>query len=259
MNKDLLRQGLTIVAVLVTLVMNGLANALPFNGQTTAQVSDKFPVFFVPAGYVFAIWGVIYLGLIAFAVYQALPRQRTNPYLRRIGWWFILSCAANSIWIVLWHYERFALTVLFMLTLLVSLIAVYVILDIGRRRVSALETWCVDIPFSVYLGWISVATVANITDFLYSTGWNGSPLAAETWAVIMLVAVLIITCAMIVTRRDIAFSLVIMWAAIGIAVKQGATASVADAAWALAIAVAAVLIATLLLPRFRQPAASTRP
>ena len=90
---------------------NGLANALPLNGQTTAAVSDSFPVYFVPAGYVFAIWGVIYLALIAYTIFQALPAQRANPTLRRIGWLYILSAAANSAWIFFWHYELFPLTV----------------------------------------------------------------------------------------------------------------------------------------------------
>jgi hypothetical protein len=102
-------------ALVVTILVNGLANALPLNGQLTGEISDRFRVYFVPAGYVFAIWGVIYLSLLGFVVYQFLPAQRDHPRLRRIGAWFALSCAANSAWLVLWHYEYFGMTVLVML------------------------------------------------------------------------------------------------------------------------------------------------
>ena len=93
---DIVRQAINLVALIVTLIVNYLANALPINGQTTATISDRFPVFFVPAGYVFAIWGVIYLALSAFTVYQALPSQRANPLLRRVGYLFAATCVVNS-------------------------------------------------------------------------------------------------------------------------------------------------------------------
>ena len=125
-----------------------MANALPLNGQSTGEISDRFQVYFVPAGYVFSIWGLIYLGLGAFAVYQALPAQREDPRLRRIGYLFALSCLANVAWLFLWHYEQFALTVVAMLPLLLSLIAIYLRLEIGRVRVPAIEEWLVRVPFA---------------------------------------------------------------------------------------------------------------
>ena len=103
MKKDIVRQVVNLLATVATITINGLANALPLNGQTTGEISDRFDVYFVPAGYVFSIWGLIYLALSAFAVYQALPAQRENPHLRRIGYLFALSCVANSAWIFLWH------------------------------------------------------------------------------------------------------------------------------------------------------------
>lgn len=93
--KDTLRQIANVFALLATIVVNGLANALPLNGLSTGEISDRFEVYFVPAGYVFSIWGLIYLALVAFAIYQALPAQRENPRLRRVGYLFVLSCAAN--------------------------------------------------------------------------------------------------------------------------------------------------------------------
>jgi len=255
MNKDSVRQWVNVLAVLLTIVVNALANALPINGQTTAEVSDRFDVFFVPAGYVFSIWGVIYIGLIAFAVYQALPAQRTNPRLRSIGDLFALGCLANAAWIFLWHYNYITLTVIAMLVLLASLLSIYRRLGIGQATVRAVERWCVDIPFSVYLGWITVATVANVTDALYNLGWNGGPFAPELWAVAMLAVALALTLLMLWLRHDIAYSLVIIWAAVGIAVKQADTAIVANAAWAVAVIVALALLMPLYQQRRRSVAA----
>jgi hypothetical protein len=231
MNKDLLRQIINVLAVIVTITINILANALPINGQNTGDISDMFQVFFVPAGYVFSIWGLIYIGLLAFAVYQALPAQRENPRLRKIGYWFALSCLANSVWIFMWHYNLFPLSLLVMLVLLAALLVIYLRLDIGRTRVSTVERWCVNIPFSVYLGWITVATVANVTDVLYDLGWNGFGIAPETWAVIMLIIAAGLGVAMAVTRRDVAYLLVLVWAFAGIGVKQAAVPLVATTAW----------------------------
>ena len=143
--------------------------------------SHRFPVFFVPAGYVFSIWGLIYIGLIAFAVFQALPAQRTNPRLQRVGYWFALSCLANIVWILLWHYNLFPASLLVMLVLLADLIVICLRLDIGRAAVSAAEKWAVNIPFSTYLGWITVATVANATSVLYGLKWNGFGISPEIW------------------------------------------------------------------------------
>jgi hypothetical protein len=241
--KDKTRQFVNVAATLLVIVVNALANALPLNGLNTGVISDQFKVYFVPAGYVFSIWGVIYLGLIAFAVYQALPAARANPRLRRLGWWYALGCLANSAWIFLWHYEVFPLTLLVMLVLLVSLIASYLRLNVGREKVGAAEKWATHVPFGIYLGWISVATIANATDVLDYVGWNGWGLAPEAWAVIMIFAAALITIAMGLTRRDVAYTLVIVWAAAGIAIKQAGTPIVANSAWALTAVAALVALA----------------
>ncbi len=225
---------INIVAALVALVVNGLANALPLNGQNTGAISDRFLVYFVPAGYVFAIWGVIYLGWIAFVIYQALPAQHDNSRLHRIGWLFALSCAANAAWLFFWHYNHWTLTVVVMLTLLLLLIAIYLRLNIGRTAVTTAERWCVDIPFSIYLGWISVATIANITDWLYAWKWEGFGIAPTVWAVIMLVVATALALAMALTRADIAFLAVLVWSFAGIAAKQSAVPLVTTAAWVMA-------------------------
>jgi len=246
MNKNIVRQVLVALAVIALIVVNGLANALPLNNLTTGEISDRFEVFFVPAGYVFAIWGLIYLGLIAFGIYQALPSQRANPRLSQIGYPFVASCVANIAWLFLWHYEQFPLTLVAMFSLLLLLIWTYSQLGIGKRSFSVAESWLVNIPFSVYLGWITVATIANVTSVLDYWNWGGWGLSGELWAVIMLAAGWLVATAVSFTRGDIAYLLVIVWAFAGIGVKQADTAAVATAAWVATVAtVLALVIGTI--------------
>lgn len=253
--KDILRQVSVIVTVVATIVVNTLANALPINGLNTGQISDRFEVYFVPAGYVFSIWGLIYIGLIAFTIFQALPSQRQNPRMRATGWWVTLGGLANIAWIFLWHYEIFPITILAMAVLLITLIITYLRLGIGRTQVPTAEKWAVRVPFSIYLGWITVATVANATSLLDFLEWDGFGLAPEIWMVIMLGAVLIISALMSFTRRDVAYSLVILWALVGIALKHAAVPAVATPTWITFALVALTLVAALFL---RKPAQQLR-
>ncbi len=229
--KDTLRQLSVIVTVIATLAINVLADALPINGLNTAEISDRFKVYFVPAGYVFSIWGVIYLGMIAFAVFQALPSQRENPRLRATGWWVSLGGLANMAWIFLWHYEQFPLTLAAMLVLLGTLIVTYLRLGIGRKPAPAGEAWAVRLPFSIYLGWITVATIANVSDVLNYVKWDGFGVAPEIWMGVVLAAVLVIAALVNFTRRDVAYAIVILWALAGIAVKQAGVAAVVIPTW----------------------------
>ena len=116
--KDTLRQTANLVTVLIALTVNILASALPLNGQNTGEISDRFAVYFVPAGYVFAIWFFIFVGWIAFAIYQFQPSQKESPRLRRLGYLFAISNLFNAAWLFAWHYNFFGLSVLIMLTLL---------------------------------------------------------------------------------------------------------------------------------------------
>ena len=247
--KDTLRQVLVALAVIATLIVNALANSLPLGGVTTAQVSDQFQVYFVPAGYVFSIWGLIYIGLIVYAVFQALPSQRENPRLRKIGYPFIIGSLANIIWLFMWHYQQFPLTLVFMLILLAMLIVAYLNLGTGRTQVSKAETWAVRVPFSVYLGWITVATIANVTDLLYYWKWDGFGISGQTWALILFAAALVIAGLMSLTRRDIGYNLVIVWALAGIAVKQSAVQSLVIGALVTTGLVLAVLVYSLIRKR----------
>jgi hypothetical protein len=247
--KNVLRQASVTVSILATIVVNGLANALPINGMNTGEISDRFRVYFVPAGYVFSIWGLIYLGLIAYAIFQSLPAQRDNPRLRTTGWWVVLGGLANIAWIFLWHYEIFPLTILAMLVLLVSLIIVYLRLGNGRTNVSNAETWLVRVPFSIYLGWITVATVANVTSLLDYLKWNAFGISPQTWMIPVLAAVLAISVLMNFTRRDVAYTLVILWALAGIGLKHAAVTAVATPTWITFVLVALGLVLAYVLKR----------
>jgi hypothetical protein len=228
----MLRQFLVIFTTLLTLTVNALANIIPINGLNTGEISDTyFQTYFVPAGYVFSIWGIIYIGMLVYMVYQALPSQRDNPRLVRISGWFILGNLANAVWIFLWHYLLFPLTVIAMLTLLGSLLMVYLILKETNQNAPARERWLVQLPISIYLGWITVATVANISDALYFVKWNQFGISAAAWMGIILVVVTALGWAMSLRERDAAYLAVLLWAVAGIGVKFPAEGFVTTATW----------------------------
>jgi hypothetical protein len=231
--KDTLRPWLNAIAVLATIVVNALANSLPINGLNTGEISDQFEIYFVPAGYVFSIWGLIYLALAAFALYQALPAQRDNPRLRNVGYWFVGSSLANIAWIFLWHYQIFPLTLVAMGFLLISLIICYLRLETGKTKVNPWEKWLVRAPFSLYLGWITVATIANVTQLLDYVNWGGWGISPEWWFVIIIAVATAIASLVSWTRGDVVYMLVILWAFVGIALKHADTPMVAVTTWVL--------------------------
>jgi hypothetical protein len=236
-----------VAAVIVTVLVNSLANALALNGKNTGEISDLYPTLVTPAGYVFAIWGLIYVLLFVFAVFQALPKRREEPFLRKIDFLFILSCVFNILWLFAWHYGQITLSVLPMFALLATLIGVYLRLDIGRTKSSVKERACVHLPFSVYLGWITVAAIANVAAALVSVNWDGLGLSGLTWALLVIAVASIIDLAVIVTRKDFAYSLVIVWALIGIVVKQNDNPTIfLVAGMSTAIIVIALVLANLI-------------
>lgn len=249
-------QLLNILFTIITLLVNGAANALPLNGQTSGEISDRFPIYFVPAGYVFAIWGLIYLGLILFAVYQALPALRENKTLQRISPFYWVSSIANSVWLFLWHYERFPLTIVAMVVLLVSLIIIFLILQ-KTAGLSKVFRLLVNLPFSIYLGWVSVATIANASQLLYFLEWDAWGISGEVWAFIMLLVASLLGLLMLWLFRNVPFSLVLVWAFVGIAQAQSESMLVSYAALTLA---ALLLLATIVIPliQYRQRRAALK-
>ena len=244
---------LIFASLALTLIVNGLANTLPINGLTTGEVSDQFPILFVPAGYVFSIWGVIYLALIGFAIYSVTPKGKANPDVDNITTWFVASNIFNTLWIFLWHYQQFVMTLVPIIGLLISLLAIYLRLGIGKTQRPLTEKLLVATPFSIYLGWATVAVVANISQALYFIGWRGAPLSAPVWTVIMLAVATLLGVLMIFLRKEIAYPLVLVWAFVGIWVKHGDTPVVAITALVAAILLAVLTFGRLLLKK--KPAA----
>jgi len=247
-----LKQILNFVSILVTLTVNGMANALPLNGQNTGEISNRFPVLFTPAGYVFSIWGVIYLGLLAFGIYQLLPSQKNNSRMEKLGYWFFMSNVFNSAWIFAWHYNQFPLSLVIMLGLLASLLVIYLRLQVGIRPVSTREKWLVNIPFSIYLGWISVATIANFSVVLYNAGWDGFGFPAA-WTILVLAVGVALGTAMVFLRKEVAYPAVLVWAFAGIWQKQ----STANSSVAMVAALAALILLAILL--YKRLVKSARP
>lgn len=226
---------LNALTLVITITVNALANILPINGLQTGKISDSFKALFTPAGYVFAIWGLIYLALAVFAVFQLLPSQKDNSRIDKIGIWFIIANLANAGWIFAWHYLQFALSLIIMLVFLVSLLIIYTRLEIGRRTVTPKERWFVDVPFGIYLGWISVATIANVSTVLIDNNWNGFGISAPIWTVAMIVIAVILGILMTWKRQEIAYPLVLVWAIFGINQNKSGDSLVTVTALAAAI------------------------
>ena len=242
-------QIVNIVAVIAVIVMNILSSALPLNGRSVESISDALPSYFTPAGYTFAIWGLIYSALLGFGMYQALPAQRERPFLNKIGWLFAVSTVFNIAWLFSWHYGVYALSILFMAGLLVTLIAIYLRLNIGRRDASltTADKLLYQAPFSLYLGWITVATIANISSVVNYWGWNGFGIDQPIWSAMMMSVAVIVSGVLLINRRNLAYAGVLVWALFGIRSAYATVPMVANTA----VIAAALVVALALLGDWR--------
>lgn len=246
------KTGLRVVvaaSVVATIAMNALANILPFFGRGTGEVSALYPTLITPAGYVFAIWGVIYVGLLVYATAQFLAPLNDDPLPDRLAWPLIASGVANVVWLLLWHSLNIYWTVPLMLALLLSLVTAYLIARSDRPEPpQALERWTVRAPLGVYLGWVSIATIANISSALYAAEWSGWGISAEWWGVIVLAVGAALAFTGLVRRGDGVFAGVFVWAFAGIAVATPSQL-VRTVASVLAGAIAVGIVASLFVRR----------
>lgn len=222
-NKHVLIKIIAAVTYVAMVVVNGLANALPINNRSTGAISDAYPNLFAPAGVTFSIWGLIYLLLAGYILYQfglfqSDKGQGRIELFKKVSLYFILSSLANISWIFAWHYDFIGLSVLIMGVILFSLIKIADILN--KEKLSLKEKAFVRVPFSVYFGWITVAAIANITVFLVSVNWNGFGISDQIWTVIVLLAGLLIGTLRMRRDKVIAYGLVLVWAYGGILLKH---------------------------------------
>lgn len=226
-----------ILGLLLVLIMNTLAVTIPLGGRTTGEISELYTNLFVPAGYAFSIWSLIYLLLIVFVILQAkglFSGENVPTYVSQIGGWFFVSCLANAGWIIAWHHLLIPLSVLLMLLILGSLIMVYQRLNVNYFQSDV--PFFVRLPFSVYLGWITVATVANFSAFFIYTGWQGFGISEVTWTVIMIaVATLIGLTVLWNKKKDLPFAGVLIWALVAILVKRQTAAAPEEGAIIIAL------------------------
>jgi benzodiazapine receptor len=207
-----------VLSLAVTLGVNYLANILPLNGNTTGAVSDMFPQYIVPLGYVFSIWGLIYLSLTGYAINNFFYNKQ-DKLVESTFPWFVTSCICNCAWIFLWHYMQFGLTIVAMLGLLGSLIMIYINTNKADAKRSFLEKLLYEFPFSLYLGWVSVATIVNVSVVLSYIGWDGFGINPAIWSVILISVATSLGLYFLKFRNDITFALVIVWAVTGIGLR----------------------------------------
>ncbi|KON33261.1 MAG: hypothetical protein AC479_05205 [miscellaneous Crenarchaeota group-6 archaeon AD8-1] len=242
-----------ILAFIATVIINSLAGSTTLiGGKNTAEISDAYPTLITPADYVFSIWGIIYILLGIFVIYQALPRNNDKDFTKRVGWYFVLSSVLNIIWLFLWQFEYLSLSVVVMFLLLLSLILIYTALGIGKTKVDLPEKLFVHVPFSVYLGWITIASIANVASALVKLEWDAFGINPEIWAILIIIIALAITMLVLITRKDIAYSLVIIWALIGIAYGQNSTQNIAILAQAFSLIILIAMVVLVLIKRFKK-------
>lgn len=239
LNAEKLKQILVIAATFIVIFVNYLSAVGYINEKTPANISDKYPTLLTPAGYAFAVWSLIYLGLAVFSVYQALPSQTENARFRRIRFLYILNCAANCVWIFLWHREMIwaALIVIFVLLGTLALINSRM-----QNKRDAAETWMARVPFGLYFGWVTVATVLNFTVALVSSGVKTSASGTTALASILVAATTILAILIRLKLSTAAYALAVAWAFTAIAVKHGSETMLVICA---AFGVIALLIAAI--------------
>lgn len=211
---------------LIMVATNYLANAVPFNDKTTGQLSDQYPNLFVPAGITFSIWGIIYLLLFVFCVKQSknffsqTPDPSTNALVDKIGLRFVVSCILNSLWILYWHYEHLFFSVIIMLSLLI------ILLDIAHRINFLSKNTEIHIPivakasFGMYLGWICIATIANITAVLVFFGWDAFGQSETFWTCLMVIIGALVVSFTLAKVNNAFIGAAVLWAFVGIIIKR---------------------------------------
>jgi hypothetical protein len=237
------RQVSTLITILAAFGMNIWANLNPPNGLTIGAISQTLfkNVLITPASYAFAIWGLIYLGLISFAVYQALPRQKSDVLLYKIGYKLAIASIAQIIWVFCFLYRQYDASMLAMVCILFPLIAAYWSLPF-KTAISQSHRWLIKFPITIYLAWISVATIVNGAILLESQQWSGWGITPQVWTIIMLLIAGLITHFVVLPRLDFVYGGVFVWALMAIAIKNSEMVLIAGTAIGLSISLIVLLL-----------------
>ena len=251
-----------VITFIIMVTVNALSALLPINGITPGEVSDSYPNLFAPAGTTFSIWSLIYLLLAAHTLYQvglfrSSEKKVNDELLRKTGIVFSVSSLVNAAWIFSWHYRIIPLSMVLMVLLLICLIDITVI--VNAQRLSSREKMLIRLPFSVYLGWITVATIANAAVLLVSLGWNGFGIPESIWTILILAVGALIGTATLLRFKSIAYGLVLVWAYTGILIKHTSASGFSGEYPSIVVAVIICLVlfaATIVYTLFKKPQAS---
>lgn len=212
-------RAINAATMVLVLIFNGLASSGKLSGSSVGNIANRFSAAFLPADYVFSIWGLIYLGLLAFTVFQAAGGARSVRAVERLGPWWVVSSALNVVWLTTFCFAQFGLAMVAMLGLLVALIVISERLRPLTASGTLAERLCVAWPFSMYLAWISVALIANTFQYAHVVEWSGFGIAENTWAAVMMGVATVLGWVMVAARRLWLFPLVVGWAVWGIGVR----------------------------------------
>jgi hypothetical protein len=212
---------LNVAGLFLVLAVNALANILPINGYNTGQISGFYPNFFVPAGFTFGIWGIIYFLLIGFvfcSLFAAFGKfnEAAKTAINKAGPYFLATCVLNAGWIVAWHYLYLGLSLAIMVAFLLVLLRLYIAIRPMKNQMPFFYRLWTFHGFVVYLAWICVATIANVTALLVGVGWQGEPLSPQIWSMIMILVALVLGVFMVGKQKQPAFGFVLAWAFWGI-------------------------------------------
>lgn len=245
-------------AFAAVLVINYLANALPLNGKNTGELSDQYPNLFTPAGLTFSIWGIIYLWLavsIGFqiaALFRPTLAARVGPMVDKMGWLFVLTCVFNVSWMFAWHWEQLTLSVVIMLGFLATLLRLNETTGVGKSKTSKLEKGISHWPLGIYQGWITVATIANVTALLVGNGWRGGGLSEAFWAILMIITGAAVAVFILFRQNNLGHGLAVAWALLGIYLKRNGAPEPGSEMVGMAALAAMGLVLIITLLRWRR-------
>lgn len=240
------------IALIVTIAINYLSNSGMLNGETMASISAKYQTLFTPAGYAFSIWGIIYIGLLGFVIYYSPLAKSTvakEKVVSTIGWWFVLSCMANSVWVVAWLYDYTFLSILLMVIIFISLLKIIQQIKPELQSPNLKTRLFVQWPFHIYSGWISVALIANVAVLLKKVQWNGFGISETTWTIVMIVIAALVHLFMLWKQKIPVFALVAVWALLAIALANHQSN---DPVFITALSVAIFIFGNIVLQGFKK-------